>query len=143
MADDSEDRAKRLAGRWGQPHDDSDDDTDEQTDRRTDEQAYIRTDEQPDKDTDEQPSVETGAQTGDSDETPQREKAKQMVYLEDDVKDDLDVAFQTLALRYRRDRGEDLQKSRDFLEPLLKSALEELGDVAERDLDELDEDLGR
>lgn len=120
----SDDRAEELAGRWGI------DDDDEQADEQIDEQAK-----QSNRRIDEQ--TNRGA-----DDLTTRERESQMVYLPPGQYRELHEAWMDLEYRFGRERGVDLEKSRHFLAPLLAIGLRELGDVQDRDLDDLAEELG-
>ncbi|WP_231187421.1 hypothetical protein [Haladaptatus sp. DYF46] len=124
----TDDRAQELSGRWGN----SDDEDNEQADSQIDEQAS-----------------ETNGQTDDEDEQAKkrrklttRERESQMVYLRPDQYEQLHGTWLDLEYRFGRKRGIDLEKSRDFLVPLLELGMAQLGDVESRDLDELADLLG-
>ncbi|WP_228546140.1 hypothetical protein [Halegenticoccus tardaugens] len=140
------DRAEKLAGRWGgsnTPDDSSvEDAADEQasqTNSRIDEQATQSNrhiDEQADGSSQ---SSSTPSQTAEQLST--REMKSQMVYLHPDFYQELDLAFDELNLRYKREHGETLEKNRHYFAGLLRLGFEQLGDVRERELAELTEDL--
>ena len=71
-----------------------------------------------------------------------RERESQMVYLRPSQYEQLHGTWLDLEYRFGRKRGIDLEKSRDFLVPLLELGMAQLGDVESRDLDELADLLG-
>lgn len=79
---------------------------------------------------------------GDSGELTTREMQSQMLYLSPEFHRELDLTYEELDLRFRRERDRRLQKNRDFYAGLLRLGLARLGDAGERDLDEVEELLG-
>lgn len=61
-----------------------------------------------------------------------------MGYLDEEFLRELELMFDELNLRYKREYGESLQKNRDFYPNLLRLGLEQLGDIRERDLDDIE-----
>lgn len=72
--------------------------------------------------------MDSTTRTPNSDETPVREKKHVPMYLTEEKAEDLDMYFEELSLRYRREHGESLQKNRDFY-PALVEALTEGKDI--------------
>lgn len=70
-----------------------------------------------------------------------REQQRKTLYLPDSLVDEAELAFDALNLRWRQEGNDPLEKHPDFYEQLLRNALDELGDVQERDLDELADEL--
>lgn len=149
----TDNRAEELSGRWGN----SADDDDEQADSQIDEQAS-ETNGQTDNedaqansqiDGDDKQASNMNRRIGDEDaqankrrKLTTRERESQMVYLRPDQYEQLHGTWLDLEYRFGRKRGIDLEKSRDFLVPLLELGMAQLGDVESRDLDELADLLG-
>jgi hypothetical protein len=141
-------RAEELSGRWGN----SGDDDGEQADSQIDEQASETNGQIDNEDAqansqiggDDEQVSKTNRRIGEEDEQVNksrklttRERESQMVYLRPDQYERIHGAWLDLEYRFGRKRGIDLEKSRDFLVPLLELGLAQLGDVESRDLDEL------
>lgn len=80
--------------------------------------------------------------TGDTDGTPVREQKRKTLYLPPDLVEDLELTYDAINLRWRQAGNEPLEKHPDYYEQLLRHALEDLGDVQERDLEEIADMLG-
>lgn len=80
--------------------------------------------------TDNTQQMDSTAQTSNSDETPVREKKHVPMYLSEEKAEQLDMYFEELSLRHRKEHGEPLQKNRDFY-PALVEALTEDKDIEE------------
>jgi hypothetical protein len=63
----------------------------------------------------------------------------QMLYLPPEFHKEIDLTFEELNLRFRRERDRKLEKNKDFYAGLLRLGLERLGDVRDRELDEVEE----
>jgi hypothetical protein len=72
---------------------------------------------------------------------PVRELETKLLYLDDEFLQELELTFDELNLRYKREYGEELQKNRDYYPALLQLGLEQLGDVRDQDLAELEATL--
>ena len=137
MSGDSDDRAEKLAGRWGESG----------TEAETNDDGETRKSGSPATDAEHvgvEQTSETTAVAGDDDdgELTTREMQSQMLYLAPELYRELDLTFEELKLRYRRERDDKLQKNRDFYAGLLRLGLAQLGDVRERELDDIEDDLG-
>lgn len=75
-------------------------------------------------------------------ETALRDRPTQLLYLEEDFLEELELSFGELNLRFQREHGEELEKNRHWYPRLLALGLEQVGDVRERDLEELEDVLG-
>lgn len=87
------------------------------------------------------PQTDDSASTPDTStasKTPIRERPTKLLYLEDEFKDELELTFDELNLKYKREHGEKLNQNEHFYPQLLRLALDELGDVRDRDLSELE-----
>lgn len=145
MSEDSTSRAEKLAGRWSDGDDGEGDaaaaaasetaDADRGGDATGHRAGGADT---ADTDTDADVDADTDA-SEDHEDLTTREKQAQMLYLEPEFHKELDLAFQQLDLRFRRDRDRNLQKNRDFYAGVLRLGLEQLGDPGDRDLDEIEE----
>ena len=80
--------------------------------------------------TDNTQQMDSTAQTSNSGETPVREKKHVPMYLSEEKAEQLDMYFEELSLRHRKEHGEPLQKNRDFY-PALVEALTEDKDIEE------------
>lgn len=137
MSDDSaEDRAKKLRGRFSTP------DPDETSDSPATDEA---SDTSPASETDQAPTTPDTSTASDASNTPStqettplRDRPTKLLYLEEELKDDLELAFDELNLRYKRDRGEELQENNDWWPVLLRIGYEAIGDVRDVDLEEFD-----
>lgn len=136
MSGDSDDRAEKLAGRWDESDSEVETESDSEVEQDT-EQAVAEV-EATESTVDEQSLAET-ADT--ADELTTREMQSQMLYLDPDLYRELDLTFEELKLRYRRERDGKLQKNKDFYAGLLRLGLKQLGDVRERDISEIEDDL--
>lgn len=165
MSDDPNDRAARLAGRWGdedaseegevaaeatvgdsvgdessgsEPNDGADPTPDD-----AEEGARAGPEEEGDDDNDEGGRVDDdgGDERRDDDDRglTTREMQSQMLYLPPEFHKEVDLTFEELNLRFRRERDRKLEKNRDFYLGLLQLGLAELGDVGDRELDEVEE----
>jgi len=80
--------------------------------------------------------------TTDTDVIPTREWTRKTIYAPDEFVDEMELTFDELNIKYRREHGEKLEKHADYYYPLLQYALEQLGNVRDRDLEEIEEMLG-
>lgn len=80
-----------------------------------------------------------GREAGDEPSLTTREMQSQMLYLAPEFHKEVDLTFEELNLRFRRERDRKLEKNKDFYAGLLRLGLERLGDVRDRDLDEVEE----
>lgn len=164
MTEDARDRAEKLAGRWGPTDEEAAvskredegqiDEQDERDERggsgeeggsdekasKTGEEDADGSNRSPESEADDEPE-EANAETADEELTT-REMQSQMLYLRPDFHRKLDITFEELNLRFRRERDQKLQKNRDFYAGLLRLGLERLEDVDDRDLEEVEELLG-
>lgn len=85
------------------------------------------------------PNASEATGTPVADETPIRELPTKLLYLEEDVKEELELAFDEVNLRYKRETGEELQENRHWWPVLLRLGYEALGDVEDLDLEEFEE----
>ena len=137
MSGDNDDRAEKLAGRWGE----SGTEAGTNDDAETVESGGPATDAERVDAGQSSETTGTDAEQDGDDELTTREKQSQMLYLAPELYRELDLTFEELKLRYRRERDGKLQKNRDFYAGLLRLGLAQLGDVRERDLDDIDDDL--
>ncbi|MGQ3723563.1 hypothetical protein [Natrialba aegyptia] len=117
------------------------DDTDDADDARD---THDTTDADDTDDMNATPDTEHTADALDTDDangTPVREQQRKTLYLPEALVDEAELAFDALNLRWRQEGNDPLEKHPDFYEQLLRNALDELGDVQERDLDELADEL--
>ena len=56
-------------------------------------------------------------------QTSVRDQKHVAMYLEEDLADDLDMRFDELALEYRREHGEKMEKNTDFYPALARAAI--------------------
>jgi len=75
------------------------------------------------------------------DDTSVRDGADREFYIPQELLDEIDLAFDTLNLRYRREHGRSLNKHPHWYNRLLVIGLATIGDVSERDIDDLVEEL--
>lgn len=76
---------------------------------------------------------------GEADETtPLRDRPTKLLYLEEELKRELELAFDELNLRYKRERDEELRQNDDWWPVLLQVGYEAIGDVSDIDLEEFD-----
>lgn len=136
MSGDNDDRAEKLAGRWG-PESESETESEDETALDIEEVAS----DSADADGNSSKQSPVSSEDDSSDELTTREMQSQMLYLDPELYRELDLTFEELKLRYRREHDDKLQKNKDFYAGLLRLGLAELGDVRERDLDELEDDL--
>lgn len=130
MSDDPNDRAARLAGRWGA--DDSDGEAVEEAESAAESDS---TDAESGSG-----SVYSSEPVEDDDgELTTREMQSQMLYLPPEFHKELDLTFEELNLRFRRERDRKLQKNKDFYAGLLQLGLEQLGSVRDQELDEIED----
>lgn len=163
MSEDPNDRAARLAGRWGGDVEESTDEVDAVREEAVDEAV----------DEADGGSEEGGGGSGEAEENPQtadgnsrtgaddsgksgsttdeptdetedrelttREMQSQMLYLPPEFHREVDLTFEELNLRFRRERDRKLEKNKDFYTGLLRLGLDRLGDVRDAELDELEE----
>lgn len=80
-----------------------------------------------------------GRESGDGSPLTTREMQSQMLYLPPEFHKEIDLTFEELNLRFRRERDRKLEKNKDFYAGLLRLGLERLGDVRDRELDEVEE----
>lgn len=129
MSDD--DRAEKLAGRWGE---DAGADAGEQASESNKMPSTSETTKSA-----EAPETNEASKTNrrDKSELTTREMHEQMVYLHPDFHRELDITFEELRLKFRRNSDRQIEKNKDFLHGLLELGLAELGDVDDQDIDEL------
>ncbi|WP_192498532.1 hypothetical protein [Halorussus halophilus] len=140
MSGDSDDRAEKLAGRWG-PESDSETETEgDDSESGTSDVEEVASASDDIEGTLAEQTTET-PDDSDGDELTTREMQSQMLYLDPELYRELDLTFEELKLRYRRERDDKLQKNKDFYAGLLRLGLAQLGDVRERELDEIEDDL--
>lgn len=82
--------------------------------------------------------TDESAQTEQSDTNAQSEESVKdrpsvLMYLPEDLRNDLDIRFDELNLQHKREHGEPLKKNRDFYPAVVKAALSEreVGEVLE------------
>ena len=73
------------------------------------------------------------------DATPLRDRPTKLLYMEEAFKEELELAFDELNLRYKRERGDELHQNEDWWPVLLRIGFEAIGDVREVDLERFDE----
>lgn len=77
--------------------------------------------------------------TGEADETtPLRDRPTKLLYLDEELKRELELAFDELNLRYKRERDQKLKQNDDWWPVLLQIGFEAIGDVSDVDLEEFD-----
>lgn len=131
--EDPEDRAKKLQGRFSTPGTDEASPSDETSDASD---APIAGEP---SDTPDSPDASNTSNTSKANETtPLRDRPTKLLYLEEDVKKDLELAFDELNLRYKRERDEELMQNDDWWPVLLQIGYEAIGDVSDVDLEEFD-----
>jgi hypothetical protein len=119
---DREERGNKLAGRF-EDEPDEDDVAEIEVESKTDKTAQI--DETDMSDTTTQ-TAETGEneQTEESDKTSLKEKPSVLMYLDEDLKTELDARFDELNAKHRREHGEALEKNRDYYPAIVEAGLE-------------------
>lgn len=106
MTDRSE-RSKKLAARF-------EDEPDEEESSKTSQ-------------TDKTDMSDTTTQSGESDEsdkTSLKDKPSVLMYLDEDLKTELDARFDELNARHRREHGDGLEKNRDYYPAVIEAGLE-------------------
>lgn len=147
MSDEPNERAARLAGRWGAESDEHADGDGVESKERGDETTEAGQETATDLDQtevrddvrDEEDGVESKMEDGDDSPLTTREMQSQMLYLPPEFHKEIDLTFEELNLRFRRERDRKLEKNKDFYAGLLRLGLERLGDVRDRELDEVEE----
>ena len=64
------------------------------------------------------------AQTEKTEQTSVKDRPSVLMYLPDDLHEDLDIRFDELNARHKREHGEALQKNRDYYPAVIKAGLE-------------------
>jgi hypothetical protein len=75
------------------------------------------------------------SQTSQTEQTPVKDRPTVMMYLPDDIKDDLGRAFDQLAARRTLEDKPPIEKNRDFYPALVEVALDHSDEIEEK-LDE-------
>jgi hypothetical protein len=81
---------------------------------------------------DEDDSEDTASETNDeradgpdvgADDTPLKERSSVLMYLPEGTRRDLDIRFDELNARYKREHGEPLEKNRDYYPAVIEAGL--------------------
>lgn len=64
------------------------------------------------------------SKTSESETTSVKERPSVLMYLPDELHGELDIRFDELNARYKREHGEPLEKNRDYYPAVVKAALE-------------------
>lgn len=145
--DDPDERAEKLAGRFSTP--DSEDTPNTQSSNNASNASNTQEGEEAKLDnasnTPSTPMTDQAQETSQTEararDRPVRELETKLLYLDDEFLQELELTFDELNLRYKREYGEELQKNRDYYPALLQLGLEQLGDVRDQDLEEIEEIL--
>lgn len=132
--EDPDERAEKLAGRFSPSGTEQADQTNQASETHEASQAP---DASKASNTQKTPATHETTET-DEGEGPIREQKTKLLYLDEDFLRELELTFDELNLRYKREYGEALQKNRDFYPNLLRLGLEQLGDIRERDLNDIE-----
>jgi len=88
------------------------------------------------------PRTPEGFGVKDIDASSVRDGATREIYMPQELLDELDLAYEELNLRYQREYGRSLHKHPHWYNRLLVIGLASIGDVGERDLNDLVDELG-
>lgn len=123
---DRGDRGKRLSRRF-------EDEPDEEEDAQPSKSAKTS---KTSKNDDETPRVDTGetggekdetadsdAENGEDDEPAVKERPSVLMYLPKEIRGDLDIRFDELNARHKREHGEGLEKNRDYYPAVVEAGL--------------------
>lgn len=140
---DPEDRAKKLQGRFSRPPADEASNTSEASDT-SDSSGSSNTSNTPSTSeaggTSDTPGASDTPEASDTGETtPLRDRPTKLLYLDEDLKKELELAFDELNLRYKRERDEELRQNDDWWPVLLRVGAEAIGDVSDVDLETFDQ----
>lgn len=98
---DREERSKRLKGRFDN---DSDEDSSSNTSKTS--------------------KTSNTSKASENQDTPLKERPSVLMYLPEDVHEDLDIRFDELNAQHKREHGEPLEKNRDYYPAVVKAGLE-------------------
>ncbi|GGL67665.1 hypothetical protein [Halocalculus aciditolerans] len=101
-------RSDRLSKRFQQKDDDADAETESEA-SRAEEESESKSEPESASEADEQVSV--------------KERPSVLMYLPDDVRTELDIRFDELNARHKREHGEPLEKNRDYYPAVVQSGL--------------------
>lgn len=133
---DPEDRAKKLQGRFSTSEADEADGASDPPDTGEASNTHSSSDT---PDSSNAPDAPNTPDTDEASSTPLRDRPTKLLYLDDDLKRELELAFDEISLRYKRERDEDLQQNEDWWPVLLQIGYEAIGDVSDVDLDTFDQ----
>lgn len=114
---DRNERSSRLRRRFD---DDPDDDESETAQEKTATESKAESADKPSK----KSKTDMQAETAQPDELSVKDRPSVLMYLPKDVRQELDIRFDELNAKYKREHGEALEKNRDYYPAVIKAGLE-------------------
>ena len=114
---DRNERSSRLRRRFD---DDPDDDESETAQEKTATESKTDPPDMPSK----KSKTDMQAETAQPDELSVKDRPSVLMYLPKDVRQELDIRFDELNAKYKREHGEALEKNRDYYPAVIKAGLE-------------------
>ena len=114
---DRNERSSRLRRRFD---DDPDDDESETAQEKTATESKAESADKPSK----KSKTDMQAETAQPDELSVKDRPSVLMYLPEDVRQELDIRFDELNAKYKREHGEALEKNRDYYPAVIKAGLE-------------------
>lgn len=114
---DRNERSSRLRRRFD---DDPDDDESETAQEKTATESKTDPPDMPSK----KSKTDMQAETAQPDEPSVKDRPSVLMYLPEDIRQELDIRFDELNAKYKREHGEALEKNRDYYPAVIKAGLE-------------------
>ncbi|MDS0301399.1 hypothetical protein NDI76_21965 [Halogeometricum sp. S1BR25-6] len=114
---DRNERSSRLRRRFD---DDLDDDESETEQEKTVAESKTEPSDKPSK----KSKTDMQSETAQPDELSVKDRPSVLMYLPEDIRQELDIRFDELNAKYKREHGEALEKNRDYYPAVIRAGLE-------------------